>query len=64
MKALNPCGMFKSTSTPPSPFEEFLKSEKIHAAIVPRRNFYAGIRDAAHQAYQSLIRVITNSWIE
>jgi hypothetical protein len=25
--------------------------EKIHAAITPRRNFYAGIRDAAHQAY-------------
>jgi hypothetical protein len=24
---------------------------KIHASIVPRRSFYAGIRDAAHQAY-------------
>jgi hypothetical protein len=25
--------------------------EKIHAAIAPRRNFYAGIHDATHQAY-------------
>jgi NAD-specific glutamate dehydrogenase len=28
-----------------------LKFEKIHATIVPRRNLYAGIRDAAHQAH-------------
>jgi hypothetical protein len=27
------------------------KVEKIHAAIAPRRTFYARIRDAAHQAY-------------
>jgi hypothetical protein len=25
--------------------------EKIHAAITPRRTFYAGICDATHQAY-------------
>jgi hypothetical protein len=42
--------MFKSTSLLPSPREIF-EVKKIHAAIAQRRTFYAGIREAAYQAY-------------
>jgi hypothetical protein len=47
-KALNPCGMFKST---PKPLWGIFEAEKIHAAIAPRRTFYSGIRDDTYQAY-------------
>jgi hypothetical protein len=33
------------------PLQGVFEVEKIHATIAPRRNFYAGIRDAARQAY-------------
>jgi hypothetical protein len=42
--------MFKSASSPQAPLRSF-EVEKIHAAIAPRRNFYARICDAARQAY-------------
>jgi hypothetical protein len=35
----------------PKPLRGVFEVEKIHAAIAPRCNFYAGIRDAARQAY-------------
>jgi hypothetical protein len=35
----------------PQPLRGVFEVEKIHAAIAPRRTFYARIRDAAHQAY-------------
>ena len=35
----------------PKPLRGVFEVEKIHAAIAPRRTFYAGIRDAARQAY-------------
>jgi hypothetical protein len=35
----------------PKPLWGVFEVEKIRAAIAPRRNFYAGIRDAARQAY-------------
>jgi hypothetical protein len=35
----------------PKPLRGIFEVEKIHAAIAPRRNFYAGIHDAARQAY-------------
>jgi hypothetical protein len=35
----------------PKPFRGIFEVEKIHAAIAPRRTFYAGIRDAACPAY-------------
>jgi hypothetical protein len=35
----------------PKPLREVFEVEKIHAAIAPRRTFYAGICDAARQAY-------------
>jgi hypothetical protein len=35
----------------PKPLLGVFEVEKIHVAIAPRRNFYTGIRDAAHQAY-------------
>jgi hypothetical protein len=42
--------MFKSTSSP-KPLWGVFEVEKIHAAIAPRCNLYAGIRDVARQAY-------------
>jgi hypothetical protein len=47
----------------PMPLRGVFEVEKIHAAIAPRRNFYARIRDAAHQAYMvthSLHRQLLN----
>jgi hypothetical protein len=35
----------------PKPLQEVFEVEKIHAAIAPRRNFYARIHDAVSQAY-------------
>jgi hypothetical protein len=35
----------------PKPFRGIFEVEKIHAAIAPRRIFYAGIRDAVCPAY-------------
>jgi hypothetical protein len=35
----------------PKPLRGVFEVEKINVAITPRRNFYAGIHDAAHQAY-------------
>jgi hypothetical protein len=35
----------------PKPLRGFFDVENIHAAIAPRCTFYAGIRDAAYQAY-------------
>jgi hypothetical protein len=35
----------------PKPLQGVFEVEKIHAAIAPRRNFYAGIHDAAHKVY-------------
>jgi hypothetical protein len=35
----------------PKPFRGIFEVKKIHAAIAPRRTFYAGIRDAACPAY-------------
>jgi hypothetical protein len=35
----------------PKPLRGVFDVKKIHVAIAPRRNFYARIRDAAHQAY-------------
>jgi hypothetical protein len=35
----------------PKPLRGIFEVEKIHATIAPRRTFYAGICDAAHQAY-------------
>jgi hypothetical protein len=35
----------------PKPLRWVFEVEKIHAAITPRRNLYAGICDAARQAY-------------
>jgi hypothetical protein len=35
----------------PKPLQGVFEVEKTHSAIAPRRTFYAGIRDAAHQAY-------------
>jgi hypothetical protein len=35
----------------PKPLRGVFEVEKIHAAIAPRRNFYAKIHDAARQAY-------------
>jgi hypothetical protein len=35
----------------PKPLRGIFEVEKIHDAIAPRRTFYAGIHDAAHQAY-------------
>jgi hypothetical protein len=33
------------------PLQGVFEVEKIHAATTPRHTFYAGIRDATHQAY-------------
>jgi hypothetical protein len=35
----------------PKPLRGVFEGEKIHAAIAPRRNFYAGIHDVARQDY-------------
>jgi hypothetical protein len=64
MKALNPCGMFKSTSLPTSPSDEFLRS---------RRAMQPSPKDATStlkfvmllaKLTWSLIRAITKSWME
>jgi hypothetical protein len=35
----------------PKPLRGVFEVQNIHAAVAPRHNFYAGICDAAHQAY-------------
>jgi hypothetical protein len=51
MKALNLCGMFKSTSSPPSPSEEFLRSRRSIQPL-PQDAPSTRERDAACQAYK------------
>jgi hypothetical protein len=64
MKASNPCGISKSTSSPPSLSEEFLRS---------RRSMQPSLQDAPSmlefmmlpaKPTWSLIRAIANSWME
>jgi hypothetical protein len=51
MKALNCVWHIQVYIFTPKPLQGVFKVEKIYAAIAPRRNFYARIRDAARQAY-------------
>jgi hypothetical protein len=64
MKALNPCGMFKSRSLPPSPSKEFFMSRRSMQpspqGIPSMLEFYM----LPVQLTWSLVRVITNSWME